>query len=188
MGVKGLETFHSWYDNNGCEGAQNIGDPWMKENFSYIHLLRSYHLSSTQLKLETPDQMCRFRPQPFFNLLMFIFLFMCVTGKTEPTSVCYRNLIYPKGRRCVRSIWLRCIIIVTQTNESFASGRGRVNIFGGSEVAWTSVEGNGDSRSVAVRSKVKKGLRACATPVISPKSPETATDTRDASKFYRFYM
>ena len=48
------------------------------------------------------------------------------------------------------------------------------------------MEGNEDSRSVAVRSKVKKGLRA--TPVISPKSPETATDTRDASKFYRFYV
>ena len=53
-------------------------------------------------------------------------------------------------------------------SESFASCRGRVNISGGSEIAGINVECNGNSLSVAVPSKVKKCLRACATPVIPP--------------------
>ena len=44
-------------------------------------------------------------------------------------------------------------------SESFASCRGRVNIFGGSEIALLNEECNGDSVSVAVHSKVKKCLR-----------------------------
>ena len=51
-------------------------------------------------------------------------------------------------------------------SESFAICRGRVNISGGSEIAWINVECNGDSLSVAVPSKVKMCLRACAAPVI----------------------
>ena len=41
-------------------------------------------------------------------------------------------------------------------SESFASCRGRLNISGGSEIAWMNVECNEDSLSVAVSSKVKK--------------------------------
>ena len=47
-------------------------------------------------------------------------------------------------------------------SESFASFRGRVNISGGSKIAWINVECTEDSLSVAVPSKVKKvfaGLR-----------------------------
>ena len=44
-------------------------------------------------------------------------------------------------------------------SESFASCRGRMNIFGGSEIALLNEECNGDSVSVAVHSKVKKCLR-----------------------------
>ena len=53
-------------------------------------------------------------------------------------------------------------------SKSFASCRGRVNISGSSKIAWINVEFNGNSLSVAVPSKVKKRLRACATPVIPP--------------------
>ena len=55
------------------------------------------------------------------------------------------------------------------TSESFVSCRGRVNVFGGSELAWISVDGNGDSLSDVVPSKVKKCSQACATPVIPPR-------------------
>ena len=41
-------------------------------------------------------------------------------------------------------------------SELFASCRGRVNVSGGSEIAWMNVECNGDSLSVVVPSKVKK--------------------------------
>ena len=51
-------------------------------------------------------------------------------------------------------------------SESFASCRGRVNIFGGSEIALLNEECNGDSVSVAVHSKVKKCLRNKATSII----------------------
>ena len=54
-------------------------------------------------------------------------------------------------------------------NKSFASCRGRVNISGSSKIARINVEFNGSSLSVAVPSKVKKCLRACATPVIPPR-------------------
>ena len=53
-------------------------------------------------------------------------------------------------------------------NKSFASCRVRVNISGSSKIAWINVEFNGNSLSVAVPSKVKKCLQACATPVIPP--------------------
>ena len=53
-------------------------------------------------------------------------------------------------------------------SKSFASCRGLVNISGGSKIAWINMECNGDSLSVAVPSKFKKCLRACATPVIFP--------------------
>ena len=53
-------------------------------------------------------------------------------------------------------------------SESFPSCRGRVNISGGSKIASINLECNGDSLSVAVPLKVKKCLRACATPVIPP--------------------
>ena len=53
-------------------------------------------------------------------------------------------------------------------NKSFASCRGRVNISGSSKIARINVEFNGSSLSVAVPSKIKKCLRACATPVIPP--------------------
>ena len=51
-------------------------------------------------------------------------------------------------------------------SESFASCRGRVNIFGGSEIALLNEECNGDSVPVAVHSKVKKCLRNKATSII----------------------
>ena len=66
------------------------------------------------------------------------------------------------------ALWLRCIMVVKWNNKSFASCRGRVNISGSSKIAWISVEFNGNSLSVAVPSKIKKRLRACATPVIPP--------------------
>ena len=53
-------------------------------------------------------------------------------------------------------------------NKSFASCRGPVNISGSSKIAWINVEFNENSLSFAVPSKVKKRLRACATPVIPP--------------------
>ena len=53
-------------------------------------------------------------------------------------------------------------------NKSFASCRDRVNISGSSKIARINVEFNGSSLSVAVPSKVKECLRACATPVIPP--------------------
>ena len=56
------------------------------------------------------------------------------------------------------ALWLRCI---KTKSESFASRRGRVNISGGSKIAWINVECNEDSLSVAVPSKVKKCSQAC---------------------------
>ena len=53
-------------------------------------------------------------------------------------------------------------------SESFASYRGLVNIAGGRKIARIKVECNGDSLSIAIPSKVKKCLQACATPVIPP--------------------
>ena len=66
------------------------------------------------------------------------------------------------------ALWLRCIMVVKWDNKSFASCRGRVNISGSSKIAWINVEFNENSQSVAVPSKIKKRLRACATPVIPP--------------------
>ena len=53
-------------------------------------------------------------------------------------------------------------------SESLASCCGRVNISGGSKIARRNVECNGDSKSVAIPSKVKKCWQACPTPVIPP--------------------
>ena len=58
--------------------------------------------------------------------------------------------------QAVRALWLRCIVVVKRKTSHFAFWRGRVNISGGSEIAWINVECNGDSLSVAVLSKVKK--------------------------------
>ena len=70
--------------------------------------------------------------------------------------------------QAVCALWLRCIMVVKWNNKSFASCRGRVNISGRSKITWINVEFNGNSLSVAVPSKIKKRLRACATPVIPP--------------------
>ena len=59
-------------------------------------------------------------------------------------------------------------LFMSTKSESFASCRNRVNISGGSKIASITVECNGDSLSVTVPLKVKKCLRACVTPVISP--------------------
>ena len=67
-------------------------------------------------------------------------------------------------RRCAHS---DCVAHGRKTkSESFASCR--VNISGGSKIAWINVECNEDSQSVAVPSKVKKSSQACATLVILP--------------------
>lgn len=120
----------------------------------YVHETKWWTLTNFALRIVdgmeglgefVSAHLCRCRPQTF---LIFgrLYFFSCV--KWESTSdwvnracLCFliwSTLVDPlQWRQAVCTLWLCCIIIVTQKKESFAFYRGGVNIiFGGNEVAW----------------------------------------------------
>ena len=110
-----------------------------------------------RLSSEHKEASCVSRNGEEWSIARFFVVLLC-----DPAL----SLYFISQTVCALCMW--CIHCTKTRSESFAFCRGRANISGGSKTAWINVDCNGNSLSVAVPSKVKKCLRACATPVIPP--------------------